>query len=67
MRKPKTSLKDLAIWMQDCPFPLYKIVLAPDEEQIEVILSYPQDSKSYEYTKGEIELEVMKAFDETIN
>jgi hypothetical protein len=67
MNKPKTSMKDLAVWMRDCPFPVENIVLSPDEEQIEVILSYPQDSESYEYTKGEIELRVMEAFDETIN
>ena len=39
----------------------------PDEEHIEITLNYPKDSKSYELTKGEVELEVMQALNETIN
>ncbi len=67
MNKPKTSLKDLAVWLRDCPFPIYKLTLMPDEEHIEITLDYPKDSKSYELTKGEVELEVMQALNETIN
>ena len=65
VKNKKPTLTDLALWMNECPFPHKQLIFDADDEQICLFIGYPDEN--YEVVKAEVEYEVMRGQGEEVN
>ena len=65
MTDKKPTLTDLALWMNQCPFPNKHLIFDADDEQICLFIGYPDEN--YEVVKAQVEYECMRGQGEEVN